>query len=169
MTTITIDAKIIDTNVNRICAYHESAMRSMGDSLKDIGQAGLILAEERDKNRGSFSQWVQDNLPFTRKTAYAYIKVGKLVEAGMSLENFSSMRQAILSMKPEPEEGDEAPRERDRRVESIPSLCMKIERAFDEAEEASPISSWDEGQIRAVIRALDSLLTKKTKLERVLA
>ena len=144
-------------------------MSKMGDTLRDIGQAGLLLAEERDKRRGSFSQWVQDNLPFTRKTAYAYIKVGKLVEAGMSLDNFSSMRQAILSMKPDREESEEKPRERDKRVESIPSLCMKIEKALDDASETSPVDEWGDDQVRAIIRALESLLTRKRVLENVLS
>jgi len=165
MSTITVDAKIVDTNVNKIRAYHENAMRSMTDSIKDVAQAGLLLAEERDSRRGSFSTWVEENLPFTRKTAYKYIKVGQLVEAGLNLEDYDSVRQALLTLKTNEKGEIEEKKVKDKRVESIPGLCLKIEKALDDAQEESPIHSWDEGQVRAIIRALESLIERKTSLQ----
>ena len=168
MSTITVEAKIVDNNVNRIRTYHENAMRSMTDSIKDVAQAGIILAEERDKRRGSFSQWVEENLPFTRKTAYKYIKVGQLVESGLNLEDYNSVRQALLTLKTT-DGAETRERVRDKRVESIPGLCMKIERAFEQAESERPVTNWDESQVRAVIRALESLISRKETLESALA
>jgi hypothetical protein len=168
MTTITVDAKIVDNNVNRILAYHDNAMKSMSDSIKDVAQAGLLLAEERDSRRGTFSTWVEESFPFSRKTAYKYIKVGQLVEAGLNLEDYDSVRQALLSLKTN-EKSEIEEKVKDKRVESIPSLCMKIEKALDDAEEEIPVNHWDEGQVRAIIRALESLLVRKSSLEDVLA
>jgi hypothetical protein len=170
MTTITVDATIINNNVNRILAYHESAVNSMTDSIKDVAQAGFLLRDERDARKGSFNKWVEENLPFTRKTAYKYIKMAGLVEAGLNLEDFDSVRQALLTLKTnEKGELEEKERPKDKRVESIPGLCMKIEKALDDAAEKSPVDSWGDDQVRAIIRALESLLTRKRSLENVLS
>lgn len=160
----TITATIVQTAATEIKEHHEAAMANMGQSVSHVAQAGILLVKERDSRHGEFAQWVEDNLPFTRKTAYQYMKIGEAVTAGkLDLENLTSVRQALRLLPSE----STATRTRDRRFDSIPNLCLKIEQAFTDAIDERPITSWSPDEKETLIRSLNSVLALRDQLQRL--
>ena len=152
----TITVTVIPDSCNEIKQHHRAAMDSMGQSVSHVSQAGLLLVKEREARRGSFAAWVEESLPFTRKTAYTYMRIGMAVEAGkLDLENLTSIRQALKLL---PGESTPTPKTRDKRFDSIPNLCLKIEQAFNEAISSRPIETWSLDERETLIRSLDTVI-----------
>jgi hypothetical protein len=152
----TITVTVTPDSADEIKQHHRAAMDSMGQSVSHVSQAGLLLVKEREDRRGSFASWVEEALPFTRKTAYTYMKIGVAVEAGeLDLENLTSIRQALKLL---PGESTPTTRTRDKRFDSIPNLCLKIEQAFNEAVSSRPVESWSQDERDTLTRSLNSVI-----------
>jgi hypothetical protein len=133
----TITVTVTPDSADEIKQHHRAAMDSMGQSVSHVSQAGLLLVKEREDRRGSFASWVEEALPFTRKTAY------------------TSIRQALKLL---PGESTPTTRTRDKRFDSIPNLCLKIEQAFNEAVSSRPVESWSQDERDTLTRSLNSVI-----------
>lgn len=158
----TITVTVITDSADEIRECHSMAVESMGKSVGHVAQAGILLINERDLRTGGFATWVEENLPFTRKTAYQYMKIGAAVDSGkLDLSTLTSVRQALKLL---PNDSESSTRSKDKRMDSIPNLCLKIEQAFTEAVSSRPVSGWSVDEKETLLRSLDGILSIKEQL-----
>ena len=80
----------------KINSCHQRGGEAMIDSLKHYAEAGMHLKKARNTVE-NFENWVRENLTFSKKTAYQYIKLADKVEGGLNLDSgeFTSIRQCL--------------------------------------------------------------------------
>lgn len=141
----------------KINSCHQRGGEAMIDSLKHYAEAGMHLKKARNTVE-NFENWVRENLTFSKKTAYQYIKLADKVEAGLNLDSgeFTSIRQC-LGIDHDGEKSTYAEKRHDARFESIPGLCAKIEQTFRSATRVKPVESWSPDEKRVIISSLASL------------
>ena len=151
----------------RIIQHHHNAINAAVNTVREAAKAGDLLVKEGEDRKGSFSKWVEDEMPFARKTAYQYIKIAKNVTAGLiNLEEATSIRDALrLCNKAEGKE-EEPKRAKDKRVETIPSLCTKIETAFSAATKEKAVKGWSSDEVDALCRTLQPIVDIWSDLRR---
>ena len=143
----------------KIIQHHNNAINAAVNTVREAAKAGDLLVKEGEERKGSFSKWVEDEMPFARKTAYQYIKIAKSVTAGLiNLEEATSIRDALRLCNKAEGKDSEPKRAKDKRVETIPSLCSKIENAFSAASKERDVSSWSSDEVSALRRSLQPVV-----------
>ncbi len=140
----------VDDKAAQIKEAHEAGIKAMAGSLRHFAQAGEILAKVRDDSN-DFSAWCRDNLDFNRKTAYQYIKLHELCEAGkidLASGKFTSLRQCLGIDHDGEKSTYQEKRQADMRFESIPGLCAKIEQFFKKATSIRSMEEWSSDEKR---------------------
>jgi hypothetical protein len=86
--------------VSRIEALHKDAVNAGVAAVKSSIEAGKMLAEANHAYPRGFSKWVEDNLTFSRQTAYKYIAVAEAADKGLiQPENCTSISDAYRQAK----------------------------------------------------------------------
>jgi hypothetical protein len=154
----------VTDEASEIMQCHQAGLESMVGSLKHFAQAGSILASVKEKV-SDFKAWCKDNVAFSRKTAYQYMKLHDKVQGGLDLESgeFTSIRQC-LGIDHDGEKSTYSEKRSDPRFENIPGLCAKIEQSFKSAVRVKPIESWTGDEKRILATSLEPLLEIHTTL-----
>ena len=98
--------------VDEICRLHREIFQQAETMLQNIMQIGGLLVQRKQKlPHGQFTKWVEENLPFTTRTAQNYMKVFRNKEQ-LKNENVSVLSDAYNILKlprgPLKETGDES-------------------------------------------------------------
>ena len=151
-----------DETLVKIKESHRAGVDSLVGSLRHFAQAGYHLREVKN-SVSNFEDWVNKNLNFSKKTAYQYIKLQEKVEAGLDLEDvnedgtpkFTSIRQCLGI----DHDGEKSTYSRgDKRFESIPGLCTKIEQTWRGVVRARPLADWSPDERRVLAGSLQPIL-----------
>tara|TARA_B100000927_G_C16355839_1_gene425318 strand:+ start:312 stop:851 length:540 start_codon:yes stop_codon:yes gene_type:complete len=128
--------------LNEITEHHSSALTHACDSVREAAKAGEKLAEAKDTiPMKSFRNWVDHNLPFSWRTAYRYIKVHEMNQAGLlDFDGINSINEA-LRVGEKSEEVKES-KDKDSRQETFVSHALKIESWFVQENSKSPVRDW---------------------------
>lgn len=144
-------------NLDLIIIHHNNAVGAAINTVKEAAKAGDLLVKERYSRTGSFKTWVETNLPFARKTAYQYIRIAENVTSGiLNLAEVSSIRGALKLCNTA--DGAEPKRAKDKRVETIPSLCARINAAYAGAKSDKPLAGWDDDEVEALRTSLKGIV-----------
>jgi hypothetical protein len=150
-------APLAKNNLDLIIVHHNNAVGLAINTVKEAAKAGDLLVKERDARSGSFKTWVEEYLPFARKTAYQYIRIAENVTSGiLNLADVSSIRGALKLCNTA--DGTEPKRAKDKRVETIPSLCARINAAYTGAKSDKPLHGWDDEEIDALRTSLKGIV-----------
>lgn len=142
-----------DQTAERIMECHAQGLNQMVGSLVHFSEAGLHLKKIRTQV-DDFGKWIGENLVFSKKTAYQYIKLNDKVEAGLDLESgeYTSIRQCLgIDHDGEKSTYREA---NDKRFESIPGLSSKIQHTYKGAIRAKALHNWSDDEKRALATSL---------------
>jgi hypothetical protein len=154
--TITLSS---EESAEKISNCHQAGKDSLINSLKHWSDAGYHLTVVRN-TVDDFSKWISENLGFSRKTAYQYIKLHEKVEQGLiDLDSgkFTSLRQC-LGIDHDGENSTYSRPPSDKRFESIPGLCTKIEQTWRGVIRAKPLDGWSDDEKRVLANSLKPLL-----------
>jgi hypothetical protein len=90
--------------VDEICRLHGEIFQQAEAMLVKVLRVGELLVQQKQKlPHGQFTKWVEENLPFTTRTAQNYMKVFRNKEQ-LKNENVSVLSDAynILKLKRDP-------------------------------------------------------------------
>lgn len=77
-----------DGDALRIAALHSDALSMLNNALGNAIEIGAILARVKREKRGGYDRWIEENLPFTTRTARTYVRMyehrEEIQEAGLS-------------------------------------------------------------------------------------
>lgn len=148
-----------NNRAEEIKTAHAEGMNAMKGSLSHFAKAGKILCIVQQEVE-SFPKWCEENLPFSRKTAYQYIRLNSLVESGqVCLESgkFTSLRQC-LGIDHDGEKSTYQAKMTDKRFESIPSMAAKMEKFWQKGVSKRPVEDMTHDEKRALKKSLSPLV-----------
>lgn len=99
--------ELVRNNIGEIIKKHLEFELSLKSSVHIAVELGEMLVEQKSTlPSGSFTSWVDENLPFTIRTAQNYMKLYEKRDV-LALADPANITEAYLVINPKPEEEEE--------------------------------------------------------------